>query len=208
MEDLVQNILKVFNVATESEKLEGVSWYGDANKLCKRLAVKHGLTLEVVCYVCSALSPNNKWQRNVADLQRVLELYTSGELAPRVEKYVAGDKDALKGIACTYTANLVKAFRILETGDVSHIGNGLKTQNFAKNIFHIEDDFITVDFHAISIARNFRYTVETVKGAGFKSKQYNEVANAYREAGARVGLLGKHVQAITWVAWRNLDTRG
>ena len=201
----VKNILEVYNLATLQEKADGITWYNDANKICKRLAKKYGISLELVCYVMAALSPNNKWHRNITDTDRVLLHFNNGYLRSMVNLYEAGEKDALKGIACTYTANLINAFRILETGDVTHIGKGLKTNNFAQNIYTPKNDNVTIDYHAISIALGIRFTIESVNGKHFKGKNYETLANAYREAGVKVGLSASELQSLTWCVWRNID---
>lgn len=203
--DYVKNILTVYNLATDVEKADGISWYADANKIAKRFAKKYKQPVKTVCYVMAALSPNNKWQRNITDTDRVLRDYTCGYLGSMVTLYEAGEKDALKGIACTYTANLIKAFRILETGDVTFIGKGLKTNNFALNIYTPKNDNVTIDYHAISIALGVRHTIDSVQGKYFLGKNYEALANAYREAGAKVGLSASEIQAVTWTSWRNID---
>lgn len=204
MNKYVSNILKVYNLATELERAEGIAWYNDANKICKRLARKYKQPVKIVCYVMAALSPNNKWQRNITDCERVLRTFVSGELTERTVEYYQGNKEALKGLACTYTANVLKAYNILRDGDISYL-KGLKTTNFAQNIFQPKNDNVTIDYHAISIAIGVRHTIESVESKYFKGKHYEELANAYREAGRQVGLKASELQAITWVAWRNLD---
>ena len=204
MNELVENIKKVYNLSTESERAEGLVWYADARKICVRLSKKYNVPVKIVCYVMAALSPNNKWQRNITDTKRVLEFFSTGELSLKVACYLTGDKEALKNIACTYTANLMKAFYILQTNDITHL-KGLKTNNFALNIYHKNDSYVTVDYHAVSIAQNFRYTIESIKSTAFRAKQYHEIAEAYKKAGEDLGLQAKALQAITWVAWRNVD---
>jgi hypothetical protein len=204
METLVNNILSVYNVATEQEKADGINWYNDARAICKRLADKYEQSFQTVCYVMAALSPNNKWQRNITDTERVLTLYSSGELRKRVFNYSNGDKEALKNIACTYTANLLKANAILETGDITFL-KGLKVNNFAQNIHCPNNDAVTIDYHAISIALGIRHTIETVKSVNYKGKNYEKFVTAYRIASEKVGLKPFELQAITWGTWRNLD---
>jgi len=204
MDKLVENILKVYNVSTECERAEGMTWYNDARKICKRLARKYKVPFQSVVWTMAALSPNNKWHRNITDCERVLKLYTSGELTDRFVAYTNGDKDALRGIACTYTANVVKAFEILAYGKLEAL-KGLKVNNFAQNIYSAKSDAVTIDFHAISIALDTRFTIDTVKGVNFKGKNYEKFVDAYREAAKIVGLQPFELQAITWTTWRNLD---
>ena len=216
MNELVDNILKVYNVATENEKRDGISWYSDARKICKRLGKKYNVDFKLVCYVMAALSPNNRWHRNILDTERVLELFSTGELETRValhQKFVAwkakggyfpDGENALKNIACTYNANLLKAYNILRDNNVSHL-KGLKTNNFAQNIYSAKSDAITIDYHAISIATGIRHTIDTVKNSDFKGKNYEKFAEAYRTAAKKVGLKAYELQAITWTTWRNLD---
>ena len=205
---LVDNILKVYGLATELEKQEGLAWYSDARKICKRLARKYRVPFKTVCYVMAALSPNNKWHRNILDTDRVLASFVSGELGEKVVAYENGNKDALKNLACTYTSNLIKAWQILYFNDTDFLGNGLKTNNFAQNIYSDKSDAITIDFHAISVAHGYRYTIDTVKNVNFKGKNYEKFVEAYRTAGEKVGLKGYEIQAVVWVAWRNLDKMG
>jgi len=207
METLVNNILSVYNSATLTEKADGINWYNDARQICKRLAEKYEQSFETVCYVMAALSPNNKWQRNILDTERVLNLFHSGELRVRVFQYGNGDKEALKGIACTYTANLIKANAILETNDFSHL-KGLKVNNFAQNICSPENDAVTIDYHAISIALGVRHTIDTVKSVNYKGKNYEKFVNAYKIAANEIGIKPFELQAITWTAWRNIDKAG
>lgn len=207
MEKFVNNILEIYNLASDLEKAEGMNWYSDARQICLRFSKRFNLSFELVCYVMAALSPNNKWQRNITDCERVLDLYTSGKLFNKVRDYQNGDKEALKGIACTYTANLIKAFNILENACTSYLGNGLKTRNFALNIYigEVTDTNVTVDYHAFSVAVGIRHTINSIKSTSFRPKQYNEISEAYRLAAEQVNIQPKQMQAITWVTWRNID---
>ena len=61
----VENILAIYKLATPEEKRDGIVWYADALRDCTRIATDLELPVHIVTGVCAALSPNNKWDRNI-----------------------------------------------------------------------------------------------------------------------------------------------
>jgi hypothetical protein len=60
-----KNIIAIYKLAKPSEIYDGLSWYINANKDCQEIADKFKIPLHIVVGVLSALSPNNKYERNV-----------------------------------------------------------------------------------------------------------------------------------------------
>ena len=75
----MKNILKVFSLATPDEIADGIKWYAEAQAISKKLSLKHDMPLHIVVGVMAALSPNNKWERNVQNTDELIAAYLNGE---------------------------------------------------------------------------------------------------------------------------------
>jgi hypothetical protein len=187
------SILAVFFTANAVERHEGLSWYGRALSVARRLADHYDCRLSTVAGVISALSPNNKWERNVIDAEALIKVYTHG-----------GDIDALK--VCTFNKNKAKAIAILEGADPLDVLGGRKVRAFYQCI--LGQDAVCVDGHAYSIWLGQR--VPTTKTPKISDKLYDRISEDYRIAAKQINeitndfYLPSQVQAITWVVWRNL----
>ena len=121
----------------------------------------------------AALSPNNKWERNIYDC----------------EQFIIDQNHK----ACTFHGQRDKARAILKTNrrsKVEGILNGTKTRNFYHNILNpLTSGRITVDMWA---ARSVGY-----ESAGSK-KQYAMIEQAYREFAKQKNLVPHQAQAIIW----------
>ena len=73
------NIVAKFSLATTQEVVAGCDWYTDAHKIAGRIASMYGLHHAVVAAVIAALSPNNKWERNLRDAENFIRLFTVGD---------------------------------------------------------------------------------------------------------------------------------
>ena len=197
-----KNILAVYDLATAGERREGMEWYARANRVAADIASEHGISLETAAGVIAALSPNNRWERNIVDAENVIRAYSIG-----------GAEEAERVKVCTYGKMRTKAIQILEaTSIVDHasILNGRKITAFYECIIG-RLDAVCVDGHAYSIWFGDRLTMKQVPNIG--KKLYAEIVSDYVEA-ARIlsepGTLGVgtvsafEVQAITWCAWRRL----
>ena len=197
-----RNILAVYDLATTGERVEGMEWYARANRVAADIASAHGISLETAAGVIAALSPNNRWERNIVDAENVIRAYSIG-----------GAEEAENVKVCTYGKMRTKAIQILEaTSIVDHasILNGRKITAFYECIIG-RLDAVCVDGHAYSIWFGDRLTMKQVPNIG--KKLYAEIVSDYVEA-ARIlsepGTLGVgtgsafEVQAITWCAWRRL----
>lgn len=194
----VDNIKAMFEMATPEEVRDGIVWYANAQAVAKRIAHDTATPLYIVVGVMAALSPNNKWERNVANTRVLIEAFMVGDAVESVK-------------VSTYHAMRAKAWSILEempgTPDrVVEILNGQKIVSFFSNI--MGHDTCTIDGHALNIARGQREGLTTNK-VNIGKKLYQELQDAYAEAGRAVVVNGRalkafEMQAITWVAWRRI----
>ena len=196
-----RNILAVFALATAGEVQEGREWYDRANRVSAEIASAHGISLETAAGVIAALSPNNRWERNIVDAENIIRAYSIG-----------GAEEALNVKVCTYGKMKDKAIAILEAPHHLHhedILNGRKITAFYLCIIGCKDS-CCIDGHAYSIWFGDRLTMKQVPNIG--KKLYAEICSDYVEAAAILrgtgsrfaDLTAYEVQAITWVTWRRL----
>lgn len=189
----VTNINIVFKQATQEELQHGLTWYADAQAACQKMADTYELPLCIVVGVVAALSPTNRWERNLIDADNMLATFTSGgyveETAP-----------------CTYKAMRDKAWLILSNGvgqDVDTIAktlNGPKITDFFLCIMGA--DVCVIDGHAWCIASADRRTMQEVPSIGKKLR--TELQAAYSKAGKKHKMTAFQMQATTWVAWKRI----
>ena len=193
-----RNVLAVYDLATSGERVEGMEWYNRANRVAATIAAEHGISLETAAGVIAALSPNNRWERNIVDAENVIRAFSIG-----------GAEEAENVKVCTYGKMRTKAIQILEaTSIVDHasILNGRKITAFYECIIG-RMDAVCIDGHAYSIWFGDRLTMKQVPNIG--KKLYAEIVSDYVEA-ARIlsengtSVTAFEVQAITWCAWRRL----
>ena len=196
-----RNILAVFALATAGELQEGREWYHRANRVSAEIASAHGISLETAAGVIAALSPNNRWERNIVDAENIIRAYSIG-----------GADEAQNVKVCTYGKMKDKAIAILEAPHHLHhedILNGRKITAFYLCIIGCKDS-CCIDGHAYSIWFGDRLTMKQVPNIG--KKLYAEICSDYVEAAAILrgtgsrfsDLTAYEVQAITWVTWRRL----
>ena len=193
----VENIISIYQMATPEEKRDGIVWYVNAYADCKRIAVDLNVPIHIVVGIVSALSPNNKWDRNVMNARDLIRGFLNGEHAEDIK-------------VSTYHAMKKKAWSILEAmpdnEGVITILNGQKITAFYRNI--MGHDTCTVDGHAKNIYYGVRHGLTDDK-SNVGKKEYQEISQAYVEAGKKVRVNGRslkafEIQAITWVVWRRI----
>lgn len=170
----MRNLVKLYIDADKS----GINWYVEANLFARKVAEQYNKPLKTVCAVISALSPATNWEQNKAD--------TIGLISGK------------KGYKCvTYGKNVDKARRILRTNEALFSPKtGAKTYNFFYNIWQPESpEFVCIDRHAYLIATSDIYT-------GLTPKQYNVIADHYKKAASKLGILPSQLQAILWTDYR------
>ena len=189
------NILAVFFTANPAELQHGAHWYADALAACETIAQSCGLPTSTIAGVVAALSPNNKWQRNVIDADNICRLYTLG-----------GYDDAAQCKVSTFNANKTKALQILSGELPLNVLGGLKVRAFYNSI--VGHDDVCVDGHAFAIWKGER--IPTTKTPKISPKLYDAISADYRNAANTInGILATsysaaQVQAITWSAWHRI----
>jgi len=188
-----KNIIAIYKLANPSEIKHGLTWYVNATKDCKEIAIKYDLPIHIVIGVVSALSPNNKWERNIVNADDLCKAFIDGQ-----------DMDSIK--VSTYHKMKQKAWSILEQmpsyDETITILNGKKIVSFFKNISGDESD-ITIDGHARNIYYNDRQGL-TTPNTNIRKLEYLDIQKAYLRASKKLGIKAYELQAITWVVWRRI----
>ena len=189
------NILAVFFHANSAELLKGARWYADALAFCAAVAQSTGLPVTTVAGVTAALSPNNRWERNMFDAERLCRAFAAGTL---------GDAAALK--VSTFNGNKQKALRILSGAQPLDVLGGLKVRAFYACI--LGDAGVCVDGHAYAIWLGDY--VPTTKTPKISTKLYASISAAYGQAAEIINdIMGTsyspaQMQAITWSVWQRI----
>ena len=195
MKTNVKNIKAVYQLATATERADGSAWYPVAHCVALDLADRYGITECQAIGVIAALSPRNKWERNVHDAEALISAYVA-----------AGAEQARLVKVCTFSSNKNKAVRILETVDptadeVRAILSGPKLREFFGCILGQQSE-VCVDGHAYCIWNGGRTGLKDVPAIGVKLRR--EIKADYAEAAEELRVAPRVVQAVTWVAWRRI----
>ena len=197
---ITKHILSTFYAATAVETVEGSEWYPTAYKYCEAIANDTGLSVAKVAAVCAALSPNNKWEKNVADTEALCVAYVTLNVeAAQLVK------------VSTYNTNKQKALDILEADDneETHLAilNGQKVKAFYLSIMG-NPDAVCIDGHAYSVWVG-KY-IPTTKTPSIGVPLHKRIVASYILAKNKINtLLGTNytaaqIQAITWVAHKRI----
>ena len=183
----VRNILKVYRRATPEDTQNGIEWYARAEREAQKIANVTQLHLHTVIGVMAALSPNNKWERNVKDTDTMCRAWIRGD-----------SMDSFK-VSC-YNTMKAKAWSMLSDGltdddDILTRLNGQKIRSFYSNIRGLDE--VTIDGHALNIAIGKRQGL-TDDATNMGKRKYREMQEAYVRAAKRVGVKPHELQAITW----------
>lgn len=190
----VNNIKAIYLLSTTQEKIDGAKWYQSAHDIAMQLAIDYGLTLQTTAGVIAALSPRNKWSRNVIDAENL------------IETFVRDPKSAVSIKVCTFGKNKEKALNILKadqdfyTENVRDILKGPKLIEFFNCILGVED--VCIDGHAYCIFNGSRTSLKDVPSIGVKLR--SEIKSDFKKAAAKFKISPAEMQAITWVAWRRI----
>lgn len=182
----IKNRLKYWlDLATNEEIKSGMKWYKDAQSFAGYLSDKYKIDSYICASVISALSPNNRWDRNKIDAEAVVIAWLNGL-----------SSDSVK--VCTYNSNKVKAFDILDGKIITE--KSPKTHAFAMNVGLLSSEHITIDKWHIRacLTKEKRDVVETVTSA-----QYRRIERITAELAKEFGYKGYEFQAIIWVTIRN-----
>ena len=194
-----REIVAKFTLATSQEVQLGCDWYASAFKISCRIANKYGLRPEEAAGVIAALSPNNRWERNIIDAEAIIKCWAAG----------GTDEDILAVKCCTYTAMRQKALDIL-TRDIPivEILNGAKIVEFFNCITNSALNDVCIDGHAYSVWFGQRLTMKQVPNIGKKLRQ--QIKTDYVDATSFINeelnesFTAADIQAITWVTHKRI----
>jgi hypothetical protein len=190
-ERMVHNVMACYRAADDVQVAEGLLWYSDAQKAAHIIAAKYGIAVYIVVAVIAALSPNNKWTRNVINAEMLIAAFLRGD-----------GIDAVK--VSTYHAMKKKAWDILVARpDYDGAKRMLKGQKITSFFCDIMGEFnVTIDGHARNIAYDEKVGL-TDDRTNIGVREYRALQAAYEEAAQRLKLMPYQLQAITWRVWRD-----
>ena len=190
-EKMIHNITSVYRDADKTQHAEGLLWYDNAQKAAYRIALKHDVPVYLVVAVIAALSPNNKWTRNIVNADALIGAFVNGD-----------GIDSVK--VSTYHKMKQKAWDILWTlPDYDGAKAMLKGQKITSFFCDIMGEFnVTIDGHARNIAYGERIGL-TDDRTNIGVREYRALQAAYEAAAERLGLMPYQLQAITWRVWRD-----
>jgi hypothetical protein len=175
---MVEQLNNLYLQASDSHIKHGMTWYWDAHHICKRIAKHTRLPLYKVVGVMAALSPRNKWARNISDCAEICKT------PKRKRKHVK---------TCCYSAMKRKAIKVLDAEspeEVYKILNGTKIQSFYSNILKPwKSDTVTVDVWAMRSVGLDKAPNKT---------EYKQVSDAYKQVANKRGIKPHELQAIIW----------
>lgn len=186
-ERLVENILTMYEDTSPDLHEAGAAWYPDANAWYAYQAKAFGVSLRVVAAVVSALSPRNRWKRNLSDAQQILGMAQK----KRVDHFPK---------CATFSKNVEKAIKIIRLNQPELADSSPKTRAFLKCLENPECDEVVIDVWAQRVAEGDM----SRKATFISEKNYKVYADAYREAAHRVDIPVASLQAIVWVTVRNM----
>jgi len=189
----VRNILKVYRMATDADVRDGIEWYARALREANTISRKLGVPVPTVVGVMAALSPNNRWERNKIDAFNTCSAFVRG---------LSVDDFRVS----TYGRMKAKAWSILEdslTDDNAILErlSGQKIRSFYSNIMGLDE--VTVDGHALNIARGYRVGL-TDSATTIGKQLYRDMQSAYVRAAKRAGVKPHEMQAVTWTVWKRI----
>ena len=194
-----REIVAKFTLATSQEVQLGCDWYPSALKISARISEKYGVSAEVVAGVIAALSPNNRWERNIIDAEAIIKCWRSG-----------GTRTDMTNVkVCTYGKMKQKAIDILLTRvPIVDILKGKKLVEFFNCITNPALNDVCIDGHAYSVWFGQRLTMKEVPAIGIRLR--SQIKTDYRDATCFINEeLGEHytpasIQAITWVTHKRI----
>jgi len=194
-----REIVAKFTLATSQEVQLGCDWYPSALAIASRIGAKYGLRTELAAGVIAALSPNNRWERNIVDAEAIIKCWAAGGTRT----------DMLNVKVCTYGKMKAKAVDIL-TRDIPivEILNGKKIIEFFNCITNPALNDVCIDGHAYSVWFGQRLTMKEVPAIGKRLR--SQIKNDYRDATFFINeeldtaYTPADIQAITWVTHKRI----
>jgi hypothetical protein len=168
-----------------------MAWYSKAQCAAYDIAAKYDIAVYLVVAVVAALSPNNKWARNLVNADALIGAFLRGD-----------GIDSVK--VSTYHKMKQKAWDILAARpDYDTAKAMLKGQKITSFFCDIMGEFnVTIDGHARNIAYAEKVGL-TDDRTNIGKLEYRALQAAYEAAARQLGLMPYQLQAITWRVWRD-----
>jgi len=179
MTDYYSNLMQYVDIKTIVAQKD---WYINAHKIADDIATLYGIPVFKVVGVIAALSPRNKWYRNIIDTNNLINAVINNLPLPSIATYGRQVKKAIDIINCHNQAECLH-----------HIGKGLKTLSFYHNIM-LDFDYVTIDIWIARAAGLCKYAPSKV--------EYVEIANTIKLIARELNIQPAIVQAGIWVAVR------
>lgn len=179
----VENVLGVYNNSTAANMRFGLTWYMDAHNFAKTLDPNN---VARAAGIIAALSPMSGWENNK---NKAAQLYRQN-----------GD-----GAGVGMKNNVSKAIRIFNGEDPALVLKGNKVTAFFHTILDPTSNTVppVVDRHAFDIAVG-KKTDDKTRAMLARKGVYDNFAEVYCEAAKIAGIGSAQMQAVTWVAWREI----
>ena len=190
-ERMIANIVACYKTADDDQRAGGMAWYSKAQCAAYDIAAKYDIAVYLVVAVIAALSPNNKWARNLVNADALIGAFLRGD-----------GIDSVK--VSTYHKMKQKAWDILAARpDYDTAKAMLKGQKITSFFCDIMGEFnVTIDGHARNIAYAEKVGL-TDDRTNIGKLEYRALQAAYEEAARQLGLMPYQLQAITWRVWRD-----
>ena len=189
----IKNRLKAWlDIATEEQIASGKNWYKEAQEFAKYLSENYKIDSYVCASVISALSPNNKWERNKIDAEAVIKAHLNGISSDNIK-------------VCTYDSNKIKAFNILKGELITE--KSPKTHSFSMNVGLLSSEHITVDKWHLRACLLYPNDGILSCVESCTSVQYRRVEKITAQLSKEYNLKGYELQAIIWVTIKDAWNR-
>ena len=162
---------------------DGLSWYLSAHNFAKTLDPEN---VQRAAGIIAALSPLNGWENNK---NKAAQLYRQD-----------GD-----GTNIGIKNNVAKAQAIFSGAAPLDVLRGDKVRAFYSTILDPTAQTVppVIDRHAFDIAVG-KKTDDKTRGMLSRKGVYSEFADVYIESAKVAGIGSAQMQAVTWVAWRDI----
>jgi len=167
----------------------GMQWYSNAYKHCVKIAIKNNTNPVLVASVIAALSPRNRWTRNLIDADNVISHIFKGTPLQKCAVYTKMRDKAIK--LCDDKLTIDDRLTIL---------NGRKIQSFFTNILGLGDK-VTVDTW-IDLAYSGKYKA-TKKRKALTITRYRKIEKDIQSLAKKYDCKPYQLQAIIWLQYQN-----
>lgn len=178
----VNNIIKMLSKSDQYD----AGWYKRAFRWANEAAAVNNLSVDKVCGIIAALSPQKSWNENL----RITNTFITEGKSYHTKAMTAKAQAILELPNC----------ELSNVKEICNILNGSKITSFFLNIydFHVTGS-VTIDRHAVEIAVG-----KKLKNHTMTANQYLFFENCYKIASLESPYLPHEIQAMTWETWRVL----